>query len=242
MTMNFELEDHPDMTHEDQRYNWLPDFVYGGIDGAVTTFAVVAGVEGASLSIPIILILGFANLFADGFSMAAGKYSSDKAEQEQYEKIKAIEFRHLKEKTEHERQEVRDILAKYGFEGKDNERATEIITSDPEGWVDLMMRHEFNMTQENVDPVKGAVSTFIAFVVIGTIPLLSYLLQSTINPNYLFVSASIATFFALFIVGAVKSRFVIKNWFISGLETAILGGVAASISYLIGFMLRGIAA
>jgi predicted membrane protein (TIGR00267 family) len=64
---------------EVKKYRWLPDFVYGGIDGSITTFAVVAGVKGASLPISIVLILGFANLFADGFSMAVGKYSSDRA-------------------------------------------------------------------------------------------------------------------------------------------------------------------
>jgi VIT1/CCC1 family predicted Fe2+/Mn2+ transporter len=63
-----------------KKYNWLPDFVYGSIDGVVTTFAVVSGVQGASLSTTIILILGFANLFGDGFSMAVGKYLSDKAQ------------------------------------------------------------------------------------------------------------------------------------------------------------------
>lgn len=233
-------DDHPE-GFENGPYNWVPDFVYGGIDGAVTTFAVVAGVHGAQLSIPIILILGFANLFADGFSMAASKYSSDKAHQEQYEKIRRIEFRHIKEKTEHETQEVRDIMSKYGFKGKDLERATTIITSNPEGWVDLMMRNEFNMTQENVDPIKGAFSTFAAFILIGTIPLLSYVWQSSINPDYLFIAASTATLLALFIVGAVKSRYVLQNWAISGLETAFFGGLAASIAYLVGFLLRGIA-
>ncbi len=61
-------------------YNWVPDFVYGSIDGVVTTFAVVSGVRGADLSVTVILVLGFANLFGDGFSMAVGKYLSDKAQ------------------------------------------------------------------------------------------------------------------------------------------------------------------
>ena len=68
-----------------RRYNWLPDFVYGSIDGIITTFAVVSAVEGGSLPATIILIMGFANLFADGFSMAAGKYLSDKAEIDQHD-------------------------------------------------------------------------------------------------------------------------------------------------------------
>lgn len=62
---------------------YLGEFVYGGIDGAITTFAVVAGSVGASLSTKVILILGFANLLADGFSMSVWAYLSSKAEQEQ---------------------------------------------------------------------------------------------------------------------------------------------------------------
>ncbi len=235
-------QEHPDMCSGAQ-YPWVQDFVYGGIDGAVTTFAVVAGVEGASLSVPVILILGFANLFADGFSMATGKYLSDRSNQEQFERIRQIEFRHLKEKTEHEREEVREIVARYGFKGADLERATEIITSDPNAWVDLMMRHEFNMTQENVNPVKGALATFAAFITIGFIPLIGYTFKSflPLDAGQIFVATCASTFVALFLVGAVKSRFSMKHWLISGLETALTGGLAASIAYFIGYLLRGLA-
>ena len=223
-------------------YNWVSDFVYGGIDGAVTTFAVVAGVEGASLSIPIILILGFANLFADGFSMAVGKYSSDKAEIEQFNKVREIEYLHLEQKTEHEREEVKEIMAGYGFKGKDLDRAVEVITSDPDAWVDLMMRNEFNMTLENVRPLKGAVSTFISFLLIGFVPLVAYVFKGFLNfsDNMLFVLTSALTLGALFVVGAVKSKFTVRFWLWSGLETMLVGGVAATIAYFVGYFLRGL--
>jgi vacuolar iron transporter family protein len=239
--LHVDPDGHPDSNNPS--YNWLADFVYGGIDGAVTTFAVVAGVQGASLSIPIILILGFANLFADGFSMAASKYLSDKAELEQYEKIRRAEHRHLKEKTEHERGEVREIMAEYGFTGRDLNRATEIITSNPEKWVDLMMRHEFNMTIENTHPLKGAFATFVAFVVIGFIPLLGYTFNAFIPLDQfgIFIATCIATLVAMFVVGAIKSVFVMRHWFISGLETVFFGGLAASIAYIVGYLLRGLA-
>src|SRR5690554_1863714 len=60
----------------------LREFVYGGMDGAVTTFAVVTGAAGANLGVRVILILGFANVLADGFSMAVGSYLSEKSEQD----------------------------------------------------------------------------------------------------------------------------------------------------------------
>lgn len=239
------MDDREDINkaHDIPGYSWAPDFVYGGIDGAVTTFAVVAGVEGASLSVSVILILGFANLFADGFSMSVGKYLSDKANLEQYEKIRQIEFRHLKEKTEHERGEVREIMEKYGFKGKDLDRAVEIITADPDGWVDLMMRNEFNMTPENINPVKGAAATFISFILIGFVPLLGYTLNLIwdFDAGRMFYITSFTTLLALFLVGAIKSKFSMRHWFISGLETAFIGGVAASIAYIVGFFLQSLA-
>lgn len=232
--------DHP---KGDEGYNWTSDFVYGGIDGAVTTFAVVAGVEGASLSVSVILILGFANLFADGFSMSVGKYLSDKSEQEQFERIREIEFRHIEEKRAHEREEVEVILKKYGFKGKDLVRGVEIITANPEGWVDLMMRNEFNMTLENVNPIGGALATFISFVVIGFIPLIGYTFRPLLNLDQqaTFYLTCASTLLALFIVGTVKSRFSVRHWFVSGLETMFIGGVAATIAYLVGWGLRGLA-
>ncbi|MBL4693781.1 VIT1/CCC1 transporter family protein [Candidatus Gracilibacteria bacterium] len=219
-------------------YNWVPDFVYGGIDGAVTTFAVVAGVEGASLSLPIILVLGFANLFADGFSMAVGKYQSDKSEQELFDKIKRTEYEHLKSKPEHEREEIVEIMEGYGFKGKDLERAVEIICSNDDVWVDLMMRNEFNMTEEGVEPLKGGVITFVSFVTIGFIPLLGYVFG--IGGENAFAVTIGMTLFALFIVGTVKARFSVRHWFLSGLETASIGGVAAGIAYYVGYLLRGL--
>ncbi|MEK7672460.1 MAG: VIT1/CCC1 transporter family protein [Patescibacteria group bacterium] len=223
-------------------YAWVPDFVYGGIDGAVTTFAVVAGVEGASLSVTVILILGFANLFADGFSMSVGKYLSDKANLEQYEKIRKIEFKHLIEKPEHERDEIREIMEGYGFKGKDLTRAVEIITSNDEVWVDLMMRNEFNLTKENINPLRGGFITFVSFVLVGFIPLVAYTFRAILNlsENTVFIVTCCSTILALFMVGAIKSRFSMRNWFISGLETALIGGVAATIAYFVGYFLRGL--
>lgn len=223
-----------------KRYNWLPDFVYGGIDGAVTTFAVVAGVEGASLSVPIILILGFANLFADGFSMASSKYLSDKTNQEQYDKIYKRELKHIKENISHKDKELDQIISNYGFKGKDLASAKKVFQSNPQALVDLIMRNEYSMTQENINPQKGGAATFISFILIGFIPLTAYLVKPFLSMSYeqTFITTIIATLGALFVVGAIKSRFTDRHWIVSGLETALIGGIAASIAYAVGYFLR----
>ncbi|MDP3975671.1 MAG: VIT1/CCC1 transporter family protein, partial [bacterium] len=102
--------DHPDEHQEAGKY--LPEAVYGASDGIVTTFAIVSGVVGADLSTSIILILGFANLLADGFSMAAGNYLSIKSEKEYHRE----EYRREKWEVENypkgEIEEIRQIYEK----------------------------------------------------------------------------------------------------------------------------------
>lgn len=227
---------------EKRRYNWLPDFVYGGMDGAVTTFAVVAGVEGASLSPAIVLILGFANLFADGFSMAVGKYSSDHAEKQRIQGVRRMLFDAVKQRPEAERIKLKKILRGRGFKGKDLDRAVEVIERDKSVWVETLMLHEHGLIEENIEPVKGALSTFLAFNLIGFIPLAAYVFNGFLKLDTwaVFELTVLFTLGALFVVGGVKGRIVERNWILSGLETAFIGGTAATIAYLVGFLLKNI--
>ena len=124
--------------------SYLRDWVYGGIDGAVTTFAIVAGVVGAQLFNRIVLILGIANLIADGFSMAASNYSGTKAEHEEQARLRAIE-RHIDVVPDGEREEIRQIFRGKGFRGQDLERTVEVITADRARWVDTMLAEEYGL-------------------------------------------------------------------------------------------------
>ncbi len=162
---------------------YLPEFVYGGIDGTITTFAVVAGVIGASLSSTVILILGFANLFADGFSMAVSNYLSEKSKEE--------------------------------LRGEKNKKS---LAS------------------------KKATVTFFSFLLIGFIPLFSFVLAAAVNSPTLFKSqflySIILTALALMIIGWFKGVVTQKNKVKSSLQVLVIGGVAAVIAFFVGYFIK----
>src|SRR5262245_1235733 len=105
----------------------IRDFIYGGIDGTVTTFAVVSGVVGARLSPQTIIILGCANLLADGFSMAASNFLGTKTEHQEKKRIEEFERRQIAIDPVGEKEEIRQILQLKGFEGSLLDKAVEII-------------------------------------------------------------------------------------------------------------------
>lgn len=168
---------------------YLPEFVYGGIDGSITTFAVVAGSAGAALSPGILLIFGFANIFADGFSLAVSNYLSVKS---QYELMHG--------------------------------KGSGIIKSEA--------KH----------PLKAGFATFFSFMLIGLIPLLSFIFAylSPLLIGYELLVSSILTAIALLVVGWIKGEVVKKHPVRAALETLIIGGIAAILAFIVGYYLRGL--
>lgn len=231
-----EHDQQENMSHGDVPYQeYLGEFVYGGIDGAVTTFAVVAGAVGAELSMSIILILGFANLLADGFSMSVGAYLSTKSELDNYEKHKRIEYREVEEIPEVEREEVRQIYREKGFEGELLEQVVEVITADKDRWVDTMMKDELEMIQETKSPIKVGAVTYLSFVVIGLIPLLAYLFTDQVEASkQLFWISSGMTSVAFGLVGWLKAYVTQTNRLRAIIETLFLGASAAGVAYFVG--------
>lgn len=223
-------------------HSYLRDFVYGAIDGTVTTFAVVSGVAGAGLSSEIVIILGMANLLGDGFSMAASNYLGTRTEEQLREKARAMERRHILHAPDGEKEEIRQIFANKGFRGDDLERAVEIITSDEQRWVETMLVDELGISLEGPSPLKAAIVTFIAFCAVGLLPLIAFIYGyfiPTADAILYGLSTSI-TLAAFFLVGAAKARFVEQRWYWSGLETLTIGGIAAVLAFAVGLLLKGI--
>lgn len=214
--------------------SYLKDMVYGAIDGTVTTFAIIAGVEGAGLSTGVILALGAANILADGFSMAAGNFAGTRAEMDDRRRTIEVERMHLRDHREGELEELRQILALQGLKGDVLDQAVRVISTDEERWIDLMLVDEYGLSRTLPNPRKAALATFGAFVLAGSIPLTPFVLGAA---NAFHVSM-IATGCTFFLIGAAKSRWSLAPWWKSGLETLAIGAVAASIAYLVASLFR----
>ncbi|MBT8326851.1 MAG: VIT1/CCC1 transporter family protein, partial [Bacteroidia bacterium] len=149
---------------------YLGEFVYGGIDGSVTTFAVVSGAVGAGLDSSIIIILGVANLLADGLAMSIGAFLSTRAEIDRYNKNVKLEYWEIEHLPEKEKEEIRDIYRAKGFKGELLEQIVDVITEDDDRWVDVMMKEELEMQKETKSPIWVGGATYISFLILGIIP------------------------------------------------------------------------
>ncbi|MBT8255313.1 MAG: VIT1/CCC1 transporter family protein [Bacteroidia bacterium] len=223
-----------------QKYEaYLGEFVYGGIDGCVTTFAVVAGAVGAGLDSAIIIVLGFANLLADGFAMSVGAFLSARSEKDNYNKHKMVEYWEVDNLPEVEKEEIRDIYRAKGFEGDLLEQVVEVITSDKDRWVDVMMKEELQMMEETKSPLKMGAVTYFSFILIGLIPLLTYVWDyfNPIDGNLFFIASSL-TAIGFIIVGIFKTYVTETKLWKGVLETLALGAIAALVSYYVGDFLE----
>lgn len=214
----------------------ISDAVLGGIDGCVTTFAVVSGVVGAGFSPAVALILGYANLVADGFSMAVSNYESIKAQREFKEGIIRSEEEHIDKVPEGEREEIRQIFQQKGFKGPTLEKIVDTITQDQRLWVETMVTEEHGIQRIAPNPWKSALTTFAAFLVIGSVPLSPFLTSLEMQQQFV-VSAFLAGIMFLSI-GMLKSLVFGKPVILSGLSTLLTGGTAAGLAFVTGYLLR----
>ena len=230
--------------HGGASHAYLGDLVYGGLDGIVTTFAVVSGVAGAQLGSGIVLILGLANLFADGFSMAIGAYLSSKSEQEYYDREYQREAWEVEHFPDGERAELITAYRAKGYDETDATRLADIQTKKPDLWVKTMMVEELGLMKDERNPLYSALATFAAFLIAGALPLLVYLIGLAVPiPAGVSVPASLAlSGAALFGLGAAKVLVTERSFLKSGLEMLVVGGAAAGVAYVVGVLLRGLGA
>jgi len=218
-------------------HSYLGDGVLGAIDGTVTTFAIVAGATGANLSGGIALVLGLANVVADGFSMGISNYLKAKADRAVVRRARRIEESHIDEVPDGEREEIREIFRAKGFDGEVLETVVEVITEDRERWIDTMVTEELGLPLDTPEPKRAAATTFLAFLVAGLLPLIPLMAVSTVHWFELSVAVAALTFVA---IGAIKGWVVGEPPWRHAFETLLIGGGAAILAYAVGHGARGL--
>lgn len=233
-------------THEHKNSpfaDYFKEIIYGGIDGIVTTFAVVAGFAGASMSSDttvqvsflIVLLFGLANLFADAASMGLGNFLSVRSEKDLYNASRKTEVQLLRTNPEHEVAETVRIMKEKGFTDAQAETMADIYKTNEEYWLDFMMQHEQEMSDpRGENEVFTGLATFFSFMVFGAIPLLPFMFQSEGNAQLAFMLSSTGTLGALVALGLLKWRVIGTKFLPSLFEVVTVGGTAAVLAFFVG--------
>lgn len=240
--------------HGGSASDYVKSVVFGGLDGIITTFAVVAAAQGASDGFEndcedsakmtvakTVLILGFANLFADGFSMGFGEFLSSRAEIDHAKGERKREEWEVENAEDMEKQEMVELYIEKGFSEEDSKQLVEIISKDKKLFVDIMMVEELGLNVDLDDdwgPFKSACVMFGSFIVFGMVPLFVYLPQE--DGDVVFGIACAVTGVTLFILGAVRGYLTSQHWLKCGLWMLLNGALAAGISYLVGYIVNEI--
>ncbi len=238
---NLQDEHHPDAvrkrvaaTHGE---SGLGDAVLGGVDGIVTTFAVVAGTTGGRLSVEVIIVLGFANLIADGFSMAVSNYLGTRSRHEEVERARQDEHWQIEQYPKGEEQELREIFSRKGFRGATLSHIVEVIMKNREVWVDTMLVDELKMPKAVARPLRSAAATFFSFVFFGFIPLFPFLIP-VFPPDSLFLGSCLLAALAFMLLGAGKGYVLEQAPLRSAVQTLAIGAIAAGLAYSVGDLLH----
>lgn len=220
---------------------FLRQIVYGGNDGIVTTFAIVAGFAGAAadgvaqIGGLAVLVFGLANLFADGVSMGLGEFLSARSQHDLYHRRRAMELKEIEENPEQERMELFEILRQRGLPAGQADTVTSHLVQHPQIMSDLMLTYEFGMQNpDDENPALNGLFTFGSFILFGAVPLLPYFIFEA-NETTLNLSVA-ATGFALFALGLLRWRATGERPVRCVAETMSVGVVCAVVAFLVGWL------
>ncbi len=222
---------------------YIKSIVYGGLDGIVTTFVVVAGATGASLSTGVLLILGIGSLIGDAFSMGIGDYASSHAENEFHGAERRRQALLFDTNPDLEKQKILKVYTEKGLNDSDAQTVADVLMKKKSTAVELMMLAELGHLESTAPPIIKGVYTFSAFLVFGFVPLMAFIAELFFPAMhfYSFTTATLLTACTLFALGAIKVRITEQNWFVSGFEMMCIGSFSAFIAYVIGHLLSGLA-
>jgi VIT1/CCC1 family predicted Fe2+/Mn2+ transporter len=223
----------PQTPHVEKHFtagNAVRDIVIGMADGLTVPFALAAGLTGAIASSRIVLTAGFAEIAAGSIAMGLGGYLAARSDAEHYAAERKREEAEIVTVPDVEAQEVREIFKHYGLNHEESAAVVEALRQRPQDWVDFMMRFELGLEQPVPGrALKSALTIALAYVVGGIIPLSAYLIFA--DAHCALNVSIVVTLVALLVFGAVKGRFTGAPMIRGGLQTALIGGLAAAAAF-----------
>lgn len=220
---------HTHKEHHFQASDSVRDVVIGMSDGLTVPFALAAGLSGANVASSVVVLAGLAEIAAGCIAMGLGGYLAAQSDNEHYASELQREKDETRDMPEEEREEVAKVFRSYGLSEEQLKPLVDTICADEEKWIDFMMKFELGL--EEPDPRRALISATTigaSYVVGGFIPLSPYFFM-TVNEG-LYVSVGV-TLVALFIFGCIKARFTGISWIRGGLQTTIIGGLAAGAAF-----------
>eukprot|EP01118_Nematostelium_gracile_P012042 TRINITY_DN4345_c0_g1_i2.p1 TRINITY_DN4345_c0_g1~~TRINITY_DN4345_c0_g1_i2.p1 ORF type:complete len:245 (-),score=40.45 TRINITY_DN4345_c0_g1_i2:26-760(-) len=228
-----------------QPTRYIRSIIYGGLDGIITIFAIVASTSGASLEANVLLIIGCANLFADAFSMSVSDYLSSKAEDDERDNREKCKLKDIDRDFDKQRRLLFNMYSKMGYGESDCQSIVQIISKNKEAMALILVNEEQHNEESASSPIKSAMWTFSAFVFFGFLPLITFIFSGHFSQHYHasqderevgeFWSATGLTCLTLWTLGFMKAKFTGKDAVSAGLEMLILGGAAAGMAYAIAW-------
>ncbi|KAG8344773.1 putative VIT family [Trypanosoma vivax] len=227
--------------HGSAASEYVKSMVFGGLDGIMTTFAIVSAAVGSSSSFATVLIFGFSNVLADGFSMGFGEYVSGEAERENALAERNREEWEVENSFDMEVDEMVQIYEMKGLSHEDATTIVKIMAKDPKRFVDFMMTEELGILVNLEDvhgPKKQGVVMFISFIIFGTIPLLAYLPGKGKVAGEAFATSCILATCALIVLGSIKGYLSGVSMLRSAVLMVINGIVSGLFSYTMGWCIE----
>jgi len=231
--------------HLSRAQEFLKPIVFGGNDGIVTTFAIVAGFAGAQaegaadLGVLAVLVFGLANLLADALSMGLGEFLSSRSQHDLYRTRRAAELHQIADASEGGAKAVAEILQARGLAPDAAAEAARLLAQSPELSADLVMTYKYHLAlPSSTRPAADGLITFLSFVLLGSVPLIPYFLMTPTNLTFALSVA--ATFAALFLLGLVRWSATQDSIVRAVVETVLVGGICAVVAYLVGAMVAAI--
>ena len=204
----------------------------GLADGLVSNLAFLTGFSGAVSSDAVIRLAGLAAMLAGTVSMFFGGVLSARSEADLYRADADRESFEIDHETEEEKQEMRSIYMAKGLTRQEADAVVTSLLKDKGKFLEDMLVNELHVHKENLEnPYKLGAAIGLSFLVGSFVPLAPYLVAG--KPDAVIASVLVSLAF-LFGAGEWKGRIVKRRPLRSGLETLLIGAVAAGILYLIG--------